>query len=71
MWGSNSQSRHQKNSSMFLQLSLPGAAHLDFDVYFQPGIVAPKEGEFFFPPGVGCEEEPFFFCVKHRFTYST
>lgn len=58
------------NSHMFRQLSLPGAAHLDFDVYFQPGIVASKR-ENFSPPGVGCEEELFFFCVKHRFTYST
>lgn len=70
MWGSEL-TIPTSNSRMFLQLSLPGAAHLDFNVYFQPGIVASKMENPPPPPEVGCEEEPFFFFVKHRFTYST
>lgn len=41
-----------------------------FDMYFQSGIIASKEEELFFGREEEEGEEPFFFCIKHRFTYS-
>lgn len=72
MWGWNSQSRHQE--SHVPPTACQGLLIFILMCIFDLALLPPRKENFFcfcfrFVGWGG--EEPFFFCVKHRFTYST